>query len=107
MGRLGAPGGLRARRPDERSVPRPRDRVPALGLLVRRGDIALVHDDACVLPRRGGVVLAGGLAPALAVAAVDVVEPRAVPDAAAPARCPAVRDRRADGLCDVLLEPAR
>ena len=51
-----------------------------------------------VLPRRRGVVLAGGLAAAVGVAAVDVVEPRAVPDAQADARRRAVRDRDAARL---------
>ena len=47
------------------------------------GRDALLDDDADLLPGGRGVVLAGGLAAAVGVAAVAVVEPRAVPDARA------------------------
>ena len=67
-----------------------------------------------VLPGRRRVVLAGRLAAAVGLAAVAVVEPRAVPDAQAPARRRGLRDRDparlrrllhlADGL---LREPVR
>ena len=58
----------------------PRDRVPALGLLASTSSPTHSStDDADLLPRRRGVVLAGGLAAAVGVAAVAVVEPRAVP----------------------------
>src|SRR3712207_7388602 len=49
----------------------PRDRVPALGLLLRRRRLALLDDDAALLPGRRGVVVAGRLAAAVAAAAVD------------------------------------
>src|SRR3954462_13609534 len=90
LGRVRAALGLRGRRPRVGGLRDPRDRLPDLGLLVLGRRVALVDDDAVLLPRGGVVVLAGGLAPAVAVAALDVVEPRAVPDAPAPARRRAV-----------------
>ena len=77
--------GVRARGPDDARVRDPRGRVPALGLLVQRRRGPLVDDHADVLQDDRAVVLAGGLAAAVGVAAVAVVEPRAVPDATA--RC--------------------
>ena len=70
----------------------PRARVPALGLHLRDRRQPLLDDDADLLQGRRRVVLAGGLAAAVAVAAVAVVEPRAVPHA--PRSCAASRPTR-------------
>ena len=83
VGRVRPPLGLRDRRARHGRLRDPRVRVPALGLHVRDGRQPLVDDDADLLPGRRRVVLAGGLAAALAVAAVAVVEPRAVRSRAA------------------------
>ncbi len=90
------------------------DRVPAQRLRLQHGRRHLQPHDARALPRRRGVVLAGRLAAAVGVADVAVVEPRAVPDAQAPARRGRLRDgdparlrrllRGADGL---LRQPLR
>ena len=84
--RAGATGSTRAaarstrwRAADDRGLRGPRDRLPALGLPLRRRRHALVDDDADLLHGRRRVVLAGGLAAAVGVAAVAVVEPRALP----------------------------
>ena len=92
---------------DHRGLRGPRDRLPALGLPLRRRRHALVDHDADLLPRRRGVVLAGGLAAAVGVAAVAVVEPRALPRAPAPARRGALRDGGAARLRRLLHRPAR
>src|SRR3954471_3477797 len=86
LGRVRPACGLRPGRALDRLVRGPRGGVPALGLLVRHRRLALVDDDAVLLSRGGGVVLAGGLAAAVAVAAVAVGEPRPLPDPAAPER---------------------
>ena len=103
--RAGASGSTPARRAvyalaaaDDRRVRGARGRLPALGLPLRRRRHALLDHDADLLQGRRGVVLAGGLAAAVGLAAVAVVEPRAVPHAPAHARRRALRDRRAARL---------
>ncbi len=56
--------------------------------------LALLHDDARVLQGDGRLVLAGGLAAAVAAAPQPLVELDPVPDAQAAARARALRDRR-------------
>src|SRR4051794_7087548 len=51
VGRLRPPRRLRGRGADDVRVRGPRDRVLALGLLVRDGRQPLVDDDAALLPR--------------------------------------------------------
>ena len=112
--RVGAARGVRAGgRPDGR-VRGARDRVPAQRLRLQHGRRHLQPDDTDGLQGGRGVVFAGRLAAAVGLAAVAVVEPRAVPDARAHARRGGLRDRDparvrrllhlADGL---LREPLR
>src|SRR5207247_9389284 len=94
----------------------PRTVVPAIELLSQSRQLALDEDGANVLPRCRRLVLAGGLAAAVGVAAVALVEPRAVPRAAAAAGRGAVRAGRparlrwvlhgADGLRGPALQDA-
>ena len=104
LGRLRPPRGLRARRRCVTGRLRdPRGRVPALGLHASRPSPAhSLDDDADLLQGRRRLVLAGGLAAAVGLAAVAVVEPRAVPHAPPAARRRAVRDRRPARLRGVL-----
>ena len=103
MGRLRSALGVHARGPDDARVRDSRGRVPALGLLFQRGRGPLVDDHADVLQDDRAVVLTGGLAAAVGVAAVAVVEPRAVPDARQGARDRALRDRDPARLRHLLL----
>ena len=104
---VGAAGRLRPRRAGHGGLRRPRAGVPALGLLVRGRRLALVDDHADLLPGRRVVVVAGGLAAAVAVAAGAVVQPRAVPRPPAPAGRRALRAGGAARPRGVLRRPAR
>ena len=81
------------------------DRVPAQRLRLQHGRRHVESHDADLLSRRGGVVLAGRLAAAVGVAAVVVVQPRAVSRAQADARRGGATRRRSCSASAVSSSP--
>src|SRR6185503_5394799 len=77
---LRTPLRLRAGRHGRSVLPAAGAGLPAIGLHLRAGRVALVNDHSVVLPRNGDLVIPGGLPSALGPAVEPVVERDPVPD---------------------------